>query len=280
MIGANSGIENQQQISELKSYVEDHCRTKGIDPHVYTSFLDGKVHNPEILNDPGFQAYWKLAYLQLTEILDPTILQSGAAEIDFVNLNESSTRRASYARTTASSYEAEEESAVAYTSSSSTATTSTTSSTSSDVDDDDDNDSDEEVVFAGGTTSYTTTGSTEYTDEAARDMADESGMSGDMWDYLINTEEGIRSGENYVLNGLAEIDQQIADLQEALESGELTPEEFSAQVDQISAYRQIYVGMIQNFEDAWGNIVDMYSQLLKSIEEAFLGIARNIKSNS
>ena len=79
----------EAQIHELQSYIEEYCQANNIDPQIYTGALDSRTGlPPDILQDPVFQAYWKLAYLQLMEILDPALFQSlygqvGAENFDF-----------------------------------------------------------------------------------------------------------------------------------------------------------------------------------------------------
>lgn len=263
MVQVYSQTEQARQINDLNSYVEDYCSAKGLDPSIYTAALNSQTIDPNILKDPVFQAYWQLTHLQLMEIVNPTIAQSFYAEVEQIDFD------AVYPKTgdemTASIQNLVDELSVE-------GTTSADSST----------------VQAGtrmlastkGTTtlageSSDSSGGNDYTDEDARELAEELGLDG-MWDFLIETEEGSKSSENYLLEGLAEMDEQLTALQEALELGEMSAEEFSAGVEQISAYRQLYVGLIQNFEDAFSNLLQTFSQLLKAEEDGQMAILRNL----
>ncbi|MBI2339107.1 MAG: hypothetical protein HYU99_01910 [Deltaproteobacteria bacterium] len=258
--------DQSAQIDDLKSYVEEYCEANGIDPAIYTSALDGDAIDPELLSDPAFQAYWQLAYLQLMEILYPETVQSVYAEVGEVDFDSLYAAAGDEINEFMANLVADNPDLMAF-----SALTDGDSETSADtvtalIE--------EKLADAGESG-----GSTDYVDEQARDLAEELGLSG-MWDYLIETEEGIKSTENYLMGGLAELDQQLADLQEALESGEITAEEFSAQVEGISMYRELYVGLIQNLEDAWGNLIEMFSQLLKTQQDGQMAIARNLAQNA
>ncbi len=250
------------QINDLKAYIEEYCSANGIDPSVYTAALDGSTLDPAILNDPAFQAYWQLAYLQLMEMIDPALVQSVYAEVGEIDFD------AVYAAADAETNEFIQNLVL-------DSPELMTFFAEADGDSSTDPEAVTTALTAYSTDSESFGGGTEYTDEQARDLAQELGLDG-MWDFLIETEEGMKSSENYLMEGLAEMDQQLADLSEALESGEITAEEFSAGVEQISAYRQIYVSLIQNFEDAWSTLLETFSQLLKAEEEGQMAIARNL----
>ena len=258
--------DQSAQIDDLKSYIEEYCEANGIDPAIYTSALDGQTIDPDLLNDPAFQAYWQLAYLQLMEILYPEMVQSVYAEVGEVDFDTLYAAAGDEINEFMADLVADNPELMSF-----AALT------------DGDPTTDAEAVSSAIETYSAEIGasgnSTDYVDEQARELAEELGL-GDMWDYLIDTEEGIKSTENYLLNGLAELDQQLADLQEALESGQITAEEFSAQVEGISMYRELYVGLIQNLEDSWGNLIEMFSQLLKAQEEGQMAIARNLAQNA
>lgn len=258
---------NQEvQIDELKSYVEEYCEANGIDPAIYTSALDGRTIDPQLLNDPAFQAYWQLAYLQLMEILYPEMVQSVYAEVGDVDFDALYAAAGDEINRFVENLVVDSPELMSFA-----------------AETDGDAATDSKAISAAieeySADIGTSENSTDYVDEQARDLAKELGLGG-MWDWLIDSEEGIKSTENYLLNGLAELDQQLANLQEALESGEMTAEEFSAQVEGVSMYRELYVGLIQNLEDALGNLIEMFSQLLKKQEEGQLSIARNLAQNA
>lgn len=250
-----------QQINDLNSYIEDYCSANGLDPSIYTAALNSQTIDPNILKDPVFQAYWQLTYLQLSETVSPTLAQSFYAEVGEVDFELLYPKTGDEMTTSVQNLVDELNRGGASSDSSSVQAgsrmlVSTTGTTLS------------------GETSNSSSG-TDYTDEAARELAEELGLSG-MWDFLVESEEGIKSSENFLLEGLAEMDEQLTSLQEALESGEITAEEFSAGVEQVSAYRQLYVGLVQNFEDAWSNLLQTFSQLLKAEEDGQMAIARNL----
>lgn len=263
MAEVNYTTDQLQQINDLKSYIEDYCSANGIDPAVYTSALDGSTSiDPSLLSDPAFQAYWQLAYLQLMEIINPSLLQSINAEVGAIDFD--------------SVYAAAGEEMNAYIQN---LVLDNPEMMAFFAESDGNEQSDPEAVMNAlanyGVSSSADTSGSAYRDDQARDLADELGLDG-MWDFLIETEEGIRSSENYLMEGLADMDQQLVELQTALQNGTITAEEFSAGVEQISAYRQIYVGLIQNFEDAFAQLLETFSQLLKAQQDGQMAIVRNL----
>ena len=260
--------DQSAQIDDLKGYVEEYCEANGIDSAIYTSALDGQTIDPDLLNDPAFQAYWQLAYLQLMEILYPEMVQSVYAEVGEVDFDALYSAAGDEINQFMENLVADNPDLMAFAALTDGDSTTDPDAVSSAVE-----------SYSSGT-SETRTSSTDYVDEQARDLLDLLGLDENLYGPLIDTEEGIKSTENYLLNGLAELDQQLADLQEALESGQITAEEFSAQIEGVSMYRELYVGLIQNLEDAWGNLLEMFSQLLKTQQEGQMSIARNLAQNA
>jgi len=258
-----------QQIEDLKSYIEDYCSANGIDPAVYTSALDGSTTiDPSLLADPAFQAYWQLAYLQLMELINPSLLQSINAEVGEIDFDTVYAAAGDDMNEYIQNLVMDNPELMAFFAQ---------ADGNSATDPDDVINSLE--AYSVSSDAFGDSGGDGYTDDQARDLADELGLSG-MWDFLIETEEGMRSSESYLMEGLAEMDQQLIELQTALENGEISAEEFSAGVEQVSAYRQIYVGLIQNFEEAWSQLLETFSQLSKAEQEGQMAIARNLSGSA
>lgn len=271
MPNINYTSTQNQQVNDLRSYIEEYCQTNGIDPGIYTSALDGATIDPALLNDPAFQAYWQLAYLQLMEIINPLAVQSLYSEVGEIDFD------ALYSATDAETNEfirnlvLDNPDLMAF-----AAIRDNDGATTADA-----------VLQAlqqrraGRGTGPSSDGNSpeEYVDEEARDLADELGLGG-VWDWMIDNEEGILSMEGFLMQGLAEIDQQLAGLQEALESGEMSAEAFEAQAAGVNMNRDLYLGLIQNLEDALGTIIEMFSQLIKAQNDQQLALARNMNVNA
>lgn len=259
MATVNYTTEQLQQIQDLQQYIQE----TGADVELYTKALDGQTIDPQLLNDPAFQAYWKLAFLRLTEILNPEAIMAGNGDVDMLDFD------AVYASTDPAYRDFLKQLIL---------------------------DSPELMGFAADIDSDEATSSAEilsyiekhiskglaveeapyqYIDEEARALKEELGL-GDMWDWLIGTEEGVRSAETALLGELADLDQQQLEAIRAMRSGEMNETEASAQLDSISALRQVYLGAIQQLEENWKNILELFSQLLKKQDELVDGVVRNL----
>ncbi|OGQ06554.1 MAG: hypothetical protein A3G32_01515 [Deltaproteobacteria bacterium RIFCSPLOWO2_12_FULL_40_28] len=255
---SESGIAEKEAIRE---YITDYCTSQGIDPNLYLSSLDGvQTVDPALFQDPVFQAYWQLAYVRLMSILDPELVQSLDAEIQAGNID------ALYSKMGEEDYQAIQQilmdspEILAFT-----------------AQDAGDEASAQQLLNSISSSAVATTGSTEYVDEQARAMAEALGLNG-MYDYLIGTEEGIKTTEAHLMEGLGEMDMQITQLSEALRSGEISAEEFAAQTEQVSMYRELYVGLIQDLEGSWNNTIEMFSQLVKTRDEGLAAVTRNLSA--
>ena len=261
------------QINDLKNYVEDYCQTNGIDPAMYTNALDGATGiDPALLNDPVFQAYWQLAYLQLMEIINPSLVQSLYSEVGEVSFD------ALYAR---ADPELNEFIRNLVTDSPELMGFAAMSDYSADTD--------PRVVMAelqrrvaspppvaASSESGSSVTSIDYVDEDFRKIKEEFKLSG-MWDWLLNTEEGIRSSENFLMGELSNLDQQLADLKDALEAHTLSPEAFAADASKISTYREYLVGLIQNFENNLSQLMTMMSQIIKQRSDMMQSLSQNMR---
>lgn len=276
------------QIDTLKSYVEDYCDSNGIDPSIYLSSLDGNKISEDLKNDPAFQAYWQLTYLQLTEIIDPTQISSMDAqvgEIDFnalyaaqdadtnaliTDLISDDPALMAYALKESGQAEASDSLLSLFTAANTAAATSTTA------------DSYGAQYLAeypdevSGTTASDTLDNSMYEANDARALADEYDL-GEGFDWVINTEEGIRSTESSIFNYLAEMDQQLVDLKGALDTGAISAEEFSADSDNISVYRETMLGMLQQLETSLSSVMEMYSKLIEQATQMQMSTINNMK---
>lgn len=251
---------DQATIDQLTQYIVE----AGYDPEDWFK-LDGEEIDASFWEDPIYQAYLQLAMLKLYEILDPLSVQAayaaiGPEELDDITAILDEVQRisdADYAVTIDEILADSPELAAFF------------ALTDGDVA----TDANELLAALDEVDVAASSGS--YQDEQARDFARSLNLGGEWW-YLIETEEGLRSTQNALFESLAEDDKLLSELTAALESGEMSAEAFSSQADQVSAYREIKVSLIKNLEDAWTNILELFSQLKKAQEEGAMAVIRNL----
>lgn len=259
MAPINYTSEQQSQIDTLKSYVNEYCESHNIDPEVYTKYLDNKQSiDPALLNDPIFQAYWKVTYLQLLEMISPEVLQSVVGEAGEINFDEVYAHAGDDINNFIMQLVSDDPELMAFVAAS-----------------DQNAATDPNYIRtllegpSGGDPAI-------YVDEEARQMAQEWQLGG-MFDSLISQEEQTRTAQNHLLMGLAEMDQQYAELTEALSQGDMTAQ---PKLTQLAQNRELYLQMAQKLEESLTTILNLFSQLLKSMNESQRAIANNIRGSS
>lgn len=261
------------QIDELKDYIENYCTENNINPAIYQSALDGKI-DENLKNDPVFQAYWQLAYLQLMEILYPTELCSMSGEVgepDFDTIYNSATDEmndfvedllADSPELIALFSDTEDPENQSLLSTITAATTESTESTEYSSA----NSTTVSGVGAGGTTMFLEDAEdSDYESTDTREFVEEYGIEG--FDYIIGTEEGIRAAQGSILEQISEMDQAIVEMTELFNSGEMSSEEYQAEMDNISVYRETLLGFMTTLENNLSTIIEMYSKLVEQTTE-------------
>lgn len=259
MASINYTSEQQGQIDALKSYVNEYCESHNIDPEVYTKYLDNQQSiDPALLNDPIFQAYWKVTYLQLMEVINPELLQSISGEAGEINFDEVYAHAGDDINNFIMQLVSDDPELMAFAAAS-----------------DQNAATDPNFIRtllegpSGGDPAV-------YVDEEARRMAQEWQLGG-MFDSLISQEEQNKTAQNHLLMGLAEMDQQYAQLTEALSNGDMSAQ---PKLTQLAQNRELYLQMIQKLEESLSTILALFSQLLKSISESQRSIINNIRGSS
>lgn len=249
------------EIDQLTSYINEYCEARGIDPEQYTAYLDGnRALDPAIFEDPGFQAYWQVSYLQLVEILDPPLIQSVYAQVGDVNFDEVYSRADPEFNEFLENLIMDSPELLAFAAA-------------------EDGTISEDAVWQFLEEETASPYDTDYVDEQARALQEEFGLGG-MWDHLINTEEGILSLENALVMTLTELDQGLEALRQSLAEGTISEDEFSAEFQMNSAYRGTILGLIQSLDDTLSNQLEMFSELIESEDNLQLAIARNLSISS
>jgi hypothetical protein len=289
-ISNNYTTDQLAQIDTLRSYVEEYCKSKNIDPGTYLASLDGNLVSADLRNDPVFQAYWQMAYLQLSEILDPSqinSMQSQVGEVDFDQLYAGSDQNyndfiskliqdnpemMAFAAQMENKPE-ESESLLSIFNSSASAQKTVTGNSPMFLEISRDGSSTDTDPNTDDGTPHNTL----YSADDARALGDKYNLGGG-YDWLIGSEEGIRSTESSIFTYLAEMDQQLVDLKEGLRTGAMSAEEFNSDVSGISMYRETLLGMLQQLESSLSTIMDLYSKIIEKANEMQMATINNIKS--
>lgn len=256
--------DQSQKIQELQQYVNEYCQTHGVNPEIYTQYLDGqKTIDPKLLKDPAFQAYWQLAYLQLMEVINPTLVQSLQGEVGDVDFDVLFARAGDDMNAFVENLISDNPEFLSF----SALVKGNPALT------------EEAIRQAFVEAQQEQTKPYAFVDENARALAEKYKLSG-TWDWLIGTEEGIRSTQNWLLASLAEMDQQLFNLEGALKDGSLTVEQYQARVGVHSQNRQVVLSLMQNLEGAMQQMMELFSQLVQTNNESQLAISRNWNVNA
>ena len=260
------------QMDQLKEYIEEYCEAQGIDSSTFVDSIDGNL-SADYLNDPIFQAYWNMAYLQLLYLLSggsPSVASNGEIEypdnlmevynsasqemLDYCTslLSDNPELMVFFAMQTGDFQEGDTANSLLALISQTEASTSTELETEDDSED-------------------------EYTNTIAREFIAKYGSSESL-DWLIEYEEGIRATESSILDYLAEMDQQLVELTEALEGGSMSAEEYQAEMESISSYREIMLTMLQSLESTMSNVMEMYSKMIENMQEMQMAVINNWRS--
>lgn len=242
-----------------------YCEANNIDPDVYVKALDdGTTIDPDILNDPIFQAYWQLTYLKLMEIVNPALIQSVYAETGEVNFDDVYARAGDDWNNYLENMVLDSPELLGF-----GALT------------DGNPETQESEVFAALDDYYAARGaaSTDYIDEEAREMAQEMGYGG-MWNWLIGTEEGVISGMNGLMGYYTEYQQMYAELAQGIQDGTIDPEAGGAQLQQLSSSMSVVTTYMQNFQNFLSDIMEQFSNLKKAQSDGQMSIIRNMSGNA
>lgn len=268
------GLSSDQlaQLDQLKEYIEEYCESQGIDASTFVDSIDGDL-SADFLNDPVFQAYWQMAYLQLLYLLSggsPSVASNGEIEYpdDLMSVYNSASQEmldyctslltdnpelmVFFAMQTGDFQEGDTANSLLALISQTEASTATETETEDDSDD-------------------------EWENTIAREFVAKYGSSESL-DWLIEYEEGIRAAEGSILDYLAEMDQQMVELTEALEGGSMSAEEYQAEMESISSYREVMLTMLQSLESTMSNVMEMYSKMIENMQEMQMAVINNWRS--
>lgn len=260
------------QLEQLRQEIEAYCETNGIDPNIYLSALDGGTIDEDLKNDPVFQAYWELAYRQLLEIIAPTEIYSAYGSIDEIDFDTLYQLTEDYDPSINSFVEtllADDPELMAY----------YVGLEAGDMD--------AGTAVLMEINQLYVDSATEAAEEAeeylytadSRAYAEEAGLT-EEFEGILDTIEATKAAETSILTQLAEMDQSLMELAEAMNSGEISTEEYSAQVESISASREMLMTMLQALESSLATILEMYSKLLEQMRDMESSITSNIRAYS
>ncbi len=266
MAQINYSSAQMDQINTLKSQIEDYCQTKGIDSKSYTSYLDNKTTlDPAILNDPVFQAYWQMTYLQLMEIVNPSQVQSLTSEVGEVNFETLYAHTDQTTRDFMFNLVSDDPELMAFVAS---------------QNGNPDMPPEKILQLINKNMAPSTEDDLAYVDTQAREIQERLGL-GATYDYLINTEEGLKTTENHLMVALSDMDSSLNQLGEALKSHTMSAQEVEAtkmKFEQVSANKNLLLAYIQKIEDALQKMMELYSTMVKAQNDLSSSLVRNWKS--
>lgn len=263
------------QIENLTQYVNDYCQKNNIDPATYTAALDGSGM-AQLRDDPAFQAYWQLAAMQLGYLLgggEQLYSEPGTVEFDDAAVSASYAASDQDARNLVDQLLQDDPELMAFfamqregvdeannilaTLNLSQRRTTTPQNVSINE-------------LPGVVEDY------QHVAEDARDFIKRYEL-GSFYEDVASTEEGIRSAEGSILNQIAEMDQQLADLSEAFDSGKIGVDKYNAEIKNVSVYRETLLAMMQNLESTLSTVMEMYSKMIEQQKEMAQSVIQNMR---
>lgn len=260
------------QLEQLRQEIEAYCEANNIDPNIYLSALDGGTIDEDLKNDPVFQAYWELAYRQLLEIIAPTEIYSGYGgidEIDFDTLYELTETYDPSINSFIETLLADDPELMAYYQALETGDVDAGTAVLMEIN---------QLYVEAAEEAAEDTEEYLYTEDS-RAYAEEHDLT-EEFEGILDTIEATRAAETGIMTQLAEMDQTLAELAEAMNSGEISTEEYSAEVESLSASREMLMTMLQALESSLATILEMYSKLLEQMRDMEASITSNIRAYS
>lgn len=260
------------QLEQLRQEIEAYCEANDIDPNIYLSALDGGTIDEDLKNDPIFQAYWEVAYRQLLEIIAPTEIYSAYGSIDEIDFNTLYELTESYDPSINSFIEtllADDPELMAYYQALETGDVDAGTAVLMEIN---------QLYVDAAAEAAEDAEEYIYTADA-RAYAEETDLT-EEFEGILDTIEATRAAETSILTQLAEMDQTLAELAEAMNTGEISTEEYSAEVESLSASREMLMTMLQALESSLATILEMYSKLLEQMRELESSITSNVRAYS
>lgn len=283
--------DRQDQVDQLRNYIEEYSRENNIDPNIYIAALDGQGIDAGLRNDPAFQAYWRLAYLQLLEIIDPVSAASlhaeiGLSEENFDEIYESVDADLNQLIEDLISDSPE---LMAFAAQHDGDPTTNAQMVLNLIEmsglDEEAEDGERVPVIGGpnpgpasssggGSSSQQGSSVQRIRNEEARRLGNELGLGG-LYHTFVETEEGYRSLEASLLGALADIDQQEAEITQAFLDGRISEHEMNQELAKSQSSRGMILNMINNLEQTLATILETFSNLIKAESEMQQEVARN-----
>lgn len=255
----SDSVSIDSAMAAVRAEIEAYAAAQGIDADEFLANLDA-VSTADLFDNPTFEAYFQLAYMQLMELLYPEVINSYEAEVggevDFDALY-------AYAdddiNALIQELLADDPELAAY------FTLRESGETEADY-------------LMALLDSYYETGGDEINPaiQAAYDLAEEYGM--ESITGLADQELLFESVQQSILDMLAEYDLAIADLVDAFHTGELTETEYGEQMGSISFYRETLLAMLTQVTSQESTFFEMISELYAQSSEMTMAILNNIRS--
>jgi len=251
-------------MESITAEIEAYCEAQGIDPDDFLANLDS-ASTASLYDNPTFEAYFQLCYMQLMELLYPEVYYS--AEGDTGSIDFDTLYAAADEDMNELIYELIEDDPelMAY--------YALQEGGQSEAD-----------AFMDLLDSYYATLNEDGTEDdgisdaiqEAYDLAEEYGLGGVA--ALADKELMFESAQNSILDMLEEYDAGITALVEALNAGEISETEFEAEMSTISYYRETMLAMLQQLTTQEMTYFEAISELYSKATEMDMAIINKFQS--
>lgn len=254
----NTSYDYNAAMESIRAEVEAYCEANGIDPESYLENLDGDL-SLALIDNPTFEAYFQLAYVQLMEIVAPEVINSLEAQVGDVDFETLYANADDDLNALVEALIQDDPELMAF------------------VANRESGQSEGEAVLSLLAQSYSQSNSDseaqEYLDDA-RELAENYEL-GEGFDWVIEQEALYSSVEQSILDQLAEYDQAIVDLAEAFASGKMSEAEYEASLQESQFGREYLLMMLQTVTEQKATVMELISEMYKKISEMNLTVLRN-----
>lgn len=255
--------------TDIETYINSLPITDDEKEILLSGTTDGETLDAAILADPAFLAYWQATYVTLMMHIDPITSQAGLAEIGSGDISGLYDYLQANASTDASSavqeYVLEHAGLLGL-----------------DASTDGDSGTDPQAILdAINAYDESTSGTYNYTNDEAYAMVDDLNLdNADQLNYAISASDWATNILMICQDQLLNFQAQFSTIADAMSSGEISAEIAQAEFGQVTASMQFWTGIQQNTMSQTNNILEMFSQLMKSDSESKQQLTSNIKSTA
>ncbi len=250
--------------TDIETYVNSLPITEDEKAILLSGTTDGQTLDAAILADPAFLAYWQATYVTLMMHIDPITFQAGVGDVgsgdvpalyDYLQAHASTDESAAVQE-----YVLEHGGLLGL----------------------GDSGSDLQAIL-DAVNAYESSSSTgyNYTNDEAYAMVEDLNLdNADELNYAISASDWATNIEMICQDQLLNFQAQFSTISDAMSSGEISAEVAQGQFGEVTASMQFWTGIQQNTMSQNNNILEMFSQLMKSDSDSKQQLTNNIKSTA